>query len=70
MPHRRGSFREDRNELLKRFAHRGTPAASEDQLRDSCAMKQHARTADIHQQLFKLPRDAEVQKNGTDEKVG
>jgi len=28
----KGSFHEDWNDLLKRFAHRGTPAANEEQL--------------------------------------
>jgi hypothetical protein len=34
VPHRRGSFHEDWNELLHRFALRGTPAEFKDQLQE------------------------------------
>lgn len=55
MPHRRGSFREDWNELLERFAYRGTAAEKEDQLRE--AKRKPASQPDIHQLLFKRSQE-------------
>lgn len=51
MSHRRGSFRENWTELLERLAHRGTPAANQDQLRDIKTKIDPPK--DIHQALFK-----------------
>jgi len=52
VPHRRGTFRENWEELLERFAHRGTPATKDDQLRDAKSAKRKA-SEDVHQLLFK-----------------
>jgi len=56
MPHRRGSFHEDWNDLLKRFAHKGTPAATEAQIEDAKANGEgdaSERPAwDFHEELF------------------
>lgn len=62
MPHRRGSFREDWNQLLERFAHRGTPAANADQLRNA-KQKKRRPPRDIHQLLFKSSRPGEASPN-------
>jgi hypothetical protein len=67
MPHRRGSFREDWNELLERFAHRGTPAATDDQIREAKQRKPR-RTPDVHQELFKRSQAGhDHERNGADE---
>lgn len=55
MPHRKGSFHEDWNDMLVRFAHRGTPAALKDQVDEARAGKNGAAPADVfdpHQALF------------------
>jgi hypothetical protein len=56
VPHRRGSFHEDWNELLARFAHKGTPAEREEQFEQAKGKdkkrKARARAWDFHQQLF------------------
>lgn len=52
MPHRRGTFRENRDELLERFAHRGTAAGREDQLREPKSSSRKP-SEDVHQLLFK-----------------
>jgi hypothetical protein len=52
VPHRRGTFRENWDELLERFAHRGSPAARADELRDARSAKQKP-AEDVHQLLFK-----------------
>ena len=54
MPHRNGSFHGDLSELLERFAHRGTPAALEDQLREANADGDRRRqcTFYLNQNLF------------------
>ncbi len=56
VPHRRGSFHEDWDDLLHRFAHRGTRAALKDQIGEG---KPHGRKGrdrrsdpDPHQALF------------------
>ena len=59
MPHRRGSFREDWNQLLERFAHRRTPAANTDELPEA-KQKKHRPPRDIHQLLFKSSRPGEA----------
>lgn len=69
MPHRRGSFRENWSELLERFAHKGTPAANRDQLRNPGTTKKRRQSSDVHQQLFRLSQGAESQKNGSNQKV-
>lgn len=52
MPHRRGSFHEDWNDLLIRFAHRGTPAAIEDQLFEAEPKRKRRSAFDFHKALF------------------
>ena len=52
MPHRRGSFHEDWNDMLIRFAHRGTPAAIEDQLDEVKRIRDRKQSFDLHQALF------------------
>ena len=54
MPHRQGSFHGDLSELLERFAHMGTPAALEDQLRDAKADEDQRRQCPsyLNQKLF------------------
>jgi hypothetical protein len=53
VPHRRGSFHEDWNELLVRFAHRGTPAALKDQVKEAQATaRQPSGEFDPHRALF------------------
>ncbi len=55
MPHRRGSFHEDWNDLLTRFAHKGTPAAIDDQIHDAKAKKRRSsrdKSWDFHEALF------------------
>ncbi len=53
MPHRNGSFHENWNDLLTRFAHRGTPAAIEDQIREAKQRpKRRRRPRDPHRALF------------------
>ncbi|HET9811967.1 MAG TPA: hypothetical protein VFP53_09795 [Sphingomicrobium sp.] len=56
MPHRKGSFHEDWSELLERFAHRGTPAAIEDQIRDArdSGSLTTQSVSDVHRALFEL----------------
>ena len=62
MPHRRGTFRENWDELLQRFAHRGTPAAREDQLRAAAPQRQFR---DVHQLLFKGSQPDRREPDGT-----
>jgi hypothetical protein len=61
MPRRRHSFQEDLSELLIRFAHRGTPAALQDQLREEGSSKESmangSRSFDPHQALFERAQD-------------
>ena len=61
MPQRRGSFHEDWNDLLERFAHRGTPAALEDQLRearpDNDRFRRECRSFQLNQALFETSRN-------------
>jgi hypothetical protein len=57
VPHRRGSFRENWNELLERFAHRGTPAIKEDQLQQAKSAKRKA-PGNVHQLLFRGSQSA------------
>ena len=48
VPHRKGSFHEDRDALLTRFAHKGTRAALDDQLaraKDKGARRPQKRSA-------------------------
>lgn len=55
MPHRKGSFHEDVTELLRRFAHKGKPAASKDQLTDAKRKKDQrdsSNAPDVHDSLF------------------
>jgi hypothetical protein len=52
VPHRRGTFRENWDQLLERFAHKGTPATREDQLRDAKSASRKP-SEDVHQLLFK-----------------
>jgi hypothetical protein len=63
VPHRRGSFHEDWNDLLTRFAHKGTPAALEDQLHEANRIEQHREDElpvfDPHRLLFELSQHAE-----------
>ena len=56
MPHRRGSFNEDWNDLLMRFAHRGTPAAIEDQIREARPKDEGRQPWDFHEELFERSR--------------
>jgi hypothetical protein len=58
VPHRRGSFHEDWNDLLIRFAHRGTPAAIEDELRQAKVKMRGDRLPafDFHKELFERSR--------------
>jgi hypothetical protein len=66
MPHRRGSFRENWNELLERFAHKGTPAATDDQIRE--AKQRKHRLPDVHHELFKRSQaEHERERNGANE---
>ena len=61
MAHRRGSFQEDWNDLLERFAHRGTPAALEDQLREASPkakqFRRRCRSFRLNQALFEASRN-------------
>jgi hypothetical protein len=52
VPHRRGSFHEDWNDMLTRFAHRGTPAAIEDQIAETKAKRRKRSAFDFHDALF------------------
>jgi len=55
VPHRKGSFHEDWNDMLVRFAHRGTPAALKDQFGEAKAGKNRGARPDAfdpHQALF------------------
>ena len=56
MSRHRGSFHEDLNQLLQRFAHRGTPAALNDQLREAKPREQkfrrRSRSFHLNQDLF------------------
>ena len=53
MSHRKGSFQEDWNDLLTRFAHKGTRAALADQLAEAKdGANEQPSASDIHQMLF------------------
>jgi hypothetical protein len=60
VPHRRGSFQEDGEDLLARFAHRGTPAALEDQIdeaksdQEEKSRREPAWASDPHRALREL----------------
>ena len=59
MSRRRGSF-EDWNELLERFAHKGTPAALQDQLREARPKHRsdrNCRSFQLNQALFEASRN-------------
>jgi hypothetical protein len=60
LPHRRGSFQEDWDDLLARFAHRGTPAELQDQIDEAKSheeeTKRHAESSDPHRALRELAR--------------
>ena len=61
MSRQRGSFQEDWNDLLERFAHRGTPAALEDQLREvkpkESKFQRRCRSFRLNQALFEASRN-------------
>jgi len=61
VPHRRGTFRENWEDLLDRFAHRGTPAAKADEPREAKSAKRKA-SQDVHQLLFKKSQSHGEQK--------
>ena len=65
MPHRRGTFRENWDQLLERFAHKGTPATKEDQLREAKSTKGKA-SEDVHQLLFKKSQTHGQQRQKAD----
>ena len=60
MTRQRGSFQEDWTDLLERFAHRGTPAALDDQMRDIRPKSKSARRCrsfQLNQALFEASRN-------------
>ncbi|HET7316393.1 MAG TPA: hypothetical protein VFI88_03080 [Sphingomicrobium sp.] len=61
MPHRRGSFQEDWDDLLARFAHRGTPAELQDQIEHAKSNEEDAKRhgaprSDPHRALRELAK--------------